>query len=420
MNRRNIVFCHVDQMHWNALSGLGNPHVKTPHLDRMHAKGTSFSNHWSANPICCPARTSWYTGTPSYTHDTLTNNVSMRTDLPDLGQWMGARGYDCYYAGKWHVPARDVKQSFKVLDFGSHRGEPLDSSVTRTAVGFLNDYKEEKPFFLNLGYLNPHDCCYLDIIKGGYPTKLGLEKKFELPPLPETATAPPRGAYSSTWNEEQRRLYIWYYYRMMEMVDAEIGTVFQALQNSRFADNATFIFTADHGEMLMEHNETKKGGPREASARVPLLVIGPGVRQGICDTIQISGGTDVTATILDLAGIDPMPEMTDATSLLPALEGDAPRLKDYVVSEGYYLPNKSSRRTVYFDDLKVACNRYEKRFHVYNFVDDKYELNDLSQTNAGKAAIAKAEAYLGDWAKLHKPCSRIQKNPEMMEPGKTV
>lgn len=420
MNRQNIIFCHVDQMHWNALSGLGNPHLQTPHLDRMHAMGTSFSNHWSANPICCPARACWYTGTPSYTNDTLGNNVAMRADLPDLGQWMSARGYDCYYAGKWHVPARDVKQSFKVLDYGSPRAEALDSSVTRTAVGFLNNYKEEKPFFLNLGYLNPHDCCYLDIIKGGYATKLGLEKKLELPPLPKTATAPPRASYSSTWNEDQRRLYIWYYYRMMEMVDAEVGTVFKALENSRFADNTTFIFTADHGEMLMEHNETKKGGSREAATRVPLLVIGPEVRQGICDTRQISGGTDVTATILDLAGIEVMPEMTDTISLLPALVDDIPRLKEYVVSESYNAPKNASKRTVYFDDHKVVCDRYGKRFLVHDFVNDKYELNELSQTDAGKAAILKAEAYLGDWAKLHKPCPRIQKNPEMMEPGQTV
>ena len=170
----------------------------------------------------------------------------------------------------------------------------------------------------------------------------------------------------------------------------------------------------------MEHNQTKKGGYREAAVRVPLLVIGPEVRQGICDTKQISGGTDVTATILDLAGIEAMPEMTDTTSLLPALKGDASRLKESVVSESYYVHKNSSCRTVYFDDHKVVCHRHEKRFLVYNFVDDKYELHELSQTDAGKAAILKAEAYLGDWAKLHKPCARIQKNPEMMEPGKTV
>ena len=418
MNRPNIIFCHVDQMHWNALSGLGNPDVKTPHLDRMYKEGTSFSNHWSANPICCPARTSWYTGTPSYTHDTLTNNVTMRRDLPDLGQWMSARDYDCYYAGKWHVVGRDVKRSFKVLDHGSPRGEALDSSVTRTAVSFLDQYKGDQPFFLNLGYLNPHDCCYLDIIKEVYAIKLGLEKKFPMPPLPETATAPPRGAYSSTWNEEQRRLYIWYYYRMMEMVDAEVGTVFLALENSRHADNTIFIFTADHGEHLMEHNQTKKGGSWEAACRVPLLVIGPGVRQGVCDTTQISGGTDITATILDYAGIEPMPEMDGTASLRPALEGESGRLKEYVVSESYFIPKKASMRTVYFDDLKVVCNRHEKRFSVYNFMTDKHELKDLKTTAEGTAAIAKAETYLAEWAKLHKPSPRIRENPEMLETGK--
>ena len=201
------------------------------------------------------------------------------------------------------------------------------------------------------------------------------------------------------------------------MVDTEVGTVFQAWENSRYADNTIFIFTADHGEMLMEHNETKKGGAMEAACRVPLLVIGPDIRAGICDTTQISGTTDVTATILDYASIEPMPEMHGTTSLRPALEADQERLKDYVVSESYYLPLSACKRTVYFDDLKVICDRHDHKFKVYNFMDDKYELNNLAESVAGQAAILKAESHLREWAKMHQPCDRILKAPRMLEGG---
>lgn len=411
MSKPNLIFCHVDQMHWRALSCLGNPDVKTPNLDRMFSLGTSFHNHWSANAICMPARTSWYTGTPSYTHDTLTNNVSMRENLPDLGQWMSSRGYDCYYAGKWHI-SRDITKSFKVVDFGSPYGEALDSSVTRSALSFFEKYEGEQPFFLSLGYLNPHDCCYLDNMEQGYAIKLGLEKKVDLPPLPKTATEPPGGQYASVWNDEQRRLYIWYYYRMMEMVDAEIGTVFKGLETSRFAENTLFIFTADHGEQLMEHNETKKNKPWEASCRVPLLVIGPGVRKGIRDTVQISGGTDITATILDYAGMERMPEMTDPVSLRPALErADAARLKNYVISERYYLPGKICDRTVYFDNWKAVFDRKKGSVSLYNIADDPDELQDLAARDASRPVIARASAYVQEWAGLHKPCGRVLNEP---------
>ena len=72
MQKPNIVFVHVDQMHHKAISAYGCPHVHTPNLDRIVRDGTSFMESYDAMPQCCPARASWFTGrmskAVSYTH----------------------------------------------------------------------------------------------------------------------------------------------------------------------------------------------------------------------------------------------------------------------------------------------------------------------------------------------------------------
>ena len=61
----NIVFVHTDQQHHKALSAYGNEWLKTPHMDRIAKEGYNFMESVSSNPVCCPARTCWYTGRTS-------------------------------------------------------------------------------------------------------------------------------------------------------------------------------------------------------------------------------------------------------------------------------------------------------------------------------------------------------------------
>ena len=88
----NIVFVHVDQMGHEAVGAYGRRQVQTPNMDRLVKEGTAFMlSHW-ANPVCCPARASWYTGRASSEHGVVQNRKPLKSDMPDLGQWMGARG----------------------------------------------------------------------------------------------------------------------------------------------------------------------------------------------------------------------------------------------------------------------------------------------------------------------------------------
>mgnify|MGYP002063990644 CR=1 FL=1 len=84
-DKPNILFMHVDQMHWQAMSAYGNKYVKTPNLDRIAADGCSFRTSYAAMPQCCPARANWYTGRASSEHGVPTNEQKILPNIPDLG-----------------------------------------------------------------------------------------------------------------------------------------------------------------------------------------------------------------------------------------------------------------------------------------------------------------------------------------------
>ena len=309
----NIVFIHVDQMHWEAMSAYGNPYVKTPNLDGIAADGTSFRSSYAAMPQCCPARTSWYTGRMSCEHGVPGNGYKLTSDIPDLGQWLREHGnYECVYAGKWHIYGRTVGKSFEMI-CGSGQGELGDAPIARACMGFIENYKGDKPFFLNAGFMNPHDCCYSAGASGGVGKyALAESMEDELPPLPKNFVPKVPKLYAETtadWKEIHWRYYIYTYYRWVEMADAEVGRLYDAVMNSRFADNTVVIFASDHGDGLGFHGKVGKGYMEEEAWRVPTIVVQKGkVPEGRVDNEHLSIGVDIAATILDYAQVPAMPK----------------------------------------------------------------------------------------------------------------
>jgi len=105
--------------------------------------------------------------------------------------------------------------------------------------------------------------------------------------------------------DDRQRAHIWFYYRLMEQVDAEIGTVLDALNVSQYKDNTVIMFTSDHGEMAISHNLTGKNLPYQECQRVPLIFAGKGVPKGVVDlTTPVCNGWDMLPTLLDLAGVE--------------------------------------------------------------------------------------------------------------------
>ena len=397
MSKQNILFIHVDQMHWEAMSTYGNTYVKTPNMDRLAADGCSFRASYTAMPQCCPARTSWYTGRASSEHGVPGNGCKVVRDMPDLGQWMTKHGYESVYAGKWHIPGRDVRKSFNYI-CGSAQGELGDAPTARACMGFLENYKGKKPFFLNAGFMNPHDCCYTSGAAGGIGKfAFADDIKDKLPPLPKNfvPNVPEYADRTKGWKEIHWRYYIYSYYRWVEMVDAEVGRLYDAVMNSRFADNTVVIFTADHGDGLAFHGKVSKGYMEEESWRVPAIIVNKGkVPRNRIDNEHLSIGMDMTATICDYAGVPAMPKTTIGKSLRPLAEGKTvDDWHEYIVGESFLWDGQvavrdAQHKTIFYCDGPIA---------VFDLKNDPLEMKNLADTPAGKTVVAKHKGHLKDY-----------------------
>jgi len=410
--RPNIVFIHVDQMHHRAISAYGNPHVRTPAIDRIVSDGYSLMNAYTSMPQCCPARASWYTGRMPSESGVPVNGCPILPELPDLGQWLRRHGgYECVYAGKWHVSGRDVRKSFRVI-YGSGRGEFNDGSIARACMGFIENYKGSRPFFLNVGFMNPHDCCYSAGAAGGMGKfRFAREIADDLPPLPENFKHNPRyAARTRGWGELEWRYYIYSYYRLVEMVDAAVGRLYDALMASRFAEDTLVIFTSDHGDGLGFHGNLSKGYMEEEAWHVPLVAVSPGrVSKGRRDTEHLSIGVDIAATICDYAQVPPLPKMTVARSLRPILEGrKVADWRDQIVGESFLGVGQIGVRDARYKSIHYGNGEVR----LYNLADDPLETKNLAASPGGKAVVERHKRYLRDYVAKLDLCTRVAKtNP---------
>ncbi len=352
--RPNIVFINTDQQTYDCLSAFGNPLLKTPNMDSLVENGTSFMKSYSTDPVCAPARSSWATGLYSSETGVAANGCNLyNAAIPDIGQMLNANGYNAYHTGKWHVPGRNVRESFRCLYFGKRDivaggAEFHDPAATHSVLDFLANYDEDRPFYLQIGYVNPHDVCeyehnFEDKDMPG-ATEQGFITEDELPPLPVSFDYDPdettlqkvarRGSdplvhkrimnAAAKWTENQWRELAWHLHRFAEKVDKEIGLVLNALKASRFRDNTIIFFSIDHGESAGRHALIQKFHLYEEAIRVPLVVATFSetlpVMKGRRDTEHFVSGVDLVPTILDYAGID-APGKISGRSLRDLAEG---------------------------------------------------------------------------------------------------
>ena len=408
MSRRpNIIFCHVDQLASNAIHAHGCKDVTTPNIDRILADGIDFRQAQSTYPLCCPNRAAWYTGRFPSESGVLVNNAPLHKEIPDLGQWLSARGYDCQYGGKWHVPNRDVSKSFTYYHVQHSLGEFMDNSLAQATVSLLENRPDERPLFLNIGFMNPHDISYLDIHKNT-AFKLGLEKQLgdRLPELPPDydSTKEMLSGVAKNWTPQQVALYRYYYFRMTEMVDVEVGRVYDAVFKHLDPENTVFIFSSDHGEMNGHRNRVHKSVLYDPSLQIPLAMVAPGrIPAGSIDSTRTVGAMDITKTILDYAGAEALPDMHHAHSFRQLAEtGVDPSEPEYVVSESLHLlgPQRSFRA----GDFKSIYYTAEDRIELFNTKVDPLEQNDLSADPAYAETRARHDHFKKAFEKQHKPC----------------
>lgn len=359
----NILFIHVDQMSLlDSIGAYGAEYACTPGVDRIVRNGTSFMQSYSADPICCPARTSWWSGTWSSENGVIVNNTPCHEDTPELPRMLQNGGYNTYYVGKWHVPGKYVRQLFHVIHEGSWWGDLTDQDVTRSARSFLRNYNGEHPFFLSVGYLNPHDICITPVNEymrgrddGDKRKPRYIEENIlaeqDVPPLPDAHKYDRREPTilvsmhrkqidkprRSEWSDDLWRMHRYDYHRLVEMVDHEVELLLDELEHSVWRDHTLIVFCSDHGEGMSRHWGVGKSTLYEEVVKVPFVVATLGdvlnVRKNVKDTKHLISGIDFGRTICDYAGVDGT-GLPHGRSLRPLVEkGEVDSWRDYVYAE---------------------------------------------------------------------------------------
>jgi len=98
----NILFIMADQLRWDYLGHAGHPHIKTPNIDRLAARGTVFSRAYVQSPVCGGSRMCFYSGRYNVTHGATYNNFPLRIDEKTIGDYLRPLGYRTVLVGKTH------------------------------------------------------------------------------------------------------------------------------------------------------------------------------------------------------------------------------------------------------------------------------------------------------------------------------
>lgn len=416
--RPNLLFLITDQQTAGALSCAGNPHLKTPNLDRLAARGVRFEKSYCTNPLCCPSRTSFFTS--RMPHEL---GVNGNTDaeiaakgVPTMGELFQAAGYETAYAGKWHlqVPFPAFKNGkmpgFTVLPLAGRdphqidketdgKGLTVDPNTANAAIDFLKQ-PHSKPFLLVVSILNPHDICE-------YPECSALRNLLpkdpaQLPParpnLRDTGKLPKaleRALAHADWTEQQWREYLWVYYRLAEIADAEAGRVLDALDQTGLAASTVVLFTSDHGEMMGSHGMITKQKLYEEAAAVPFIVATPQTKAAVNPQHLVSG-LDVLPTLLDYAGIS-APDTLRGRSLRPLVDGKSVPWREFVAAESRAIGDARMIRT---DRYKlIAFGTGEPREQFFDLEKDPGELTNLVAGPALAGEVDRHRKLLEQWMK---------------------
>ena len=398
----NFLVIVSDQLGLDALAAHGCADVRTPNLDRLADGGVSFLESHSTDPVCSPARSSIFTGRMPTETGVITNGRPIHASVPNMGQWLHEAGYETVYCGKWHLPEGYATKmpGFTVLPVGGGQGDLIDGAVSRSCEAYLKNRSKDKPFLLAASFMQPHDICHW-AIKGKelVPEEPAFPQiEGRLPELPPNHTARPRAPKELAsrlyegFSDAQWRYYLYIYYRQIEMLDAEVGRVLDALEDSGHADNTVILFTADHGDGRGRHMHVSKWYPYEEAVKVPFIVSCPGrVEAGVQDARHLVSGVDVMSTVCDYAGAAPPPEVL-GRSVRPLLEGRATEWREFVVADVQVVGRML--RTAQYKYVRYQGDPVEQLFDMQA---DPWETANLYDQAQYGDVMARHRKLLDEW-----------------------
>jgi arylsulfatase A-like enzyme len=421
--RPNILFLFADDLCFETIRAFGHTDIDTPNLDKLAARGTTFTRAYNmgswSGAVCVASRTMLISGRSLWNAHAIYDRTDHERQAGRLWpQLLKSAGYQTYFTGKWHIRTdaagtfdvaanvrggmpRDTETGYNRPRNGqTDRWSPSDPQfggfweggrhwsevVGDDAVGFLAQAAQsQRPFFMYIAFNAAHDPRqspkeYID----RYPLERVALPANYLPEYPykeeigcgtglrDERLAPfPRTARAVQVHRQE-------YYALITHMDAQIGRILDALEQTGEAERTWIFFTADHGLAVGHHGLMGKQNMYEHSLRVPFIVNGPGVasQSKVDAPIYLQ---DVMPTTLELAGVE-RPQHVDFHSLLPLLNGRSPPRDSAVY--GAYL---ELQRAVIHDGWKLIVYPRARTVRMYHLADDPDERHDLADDPASAA-----------------------------------
>jgi choline-sulfatase len=425
----------ADQLAAGVLPAYGGA-ARTPVIDELAAGGCLFEAAYCASPLCAPSRASLLTGRLPSETGVFDNAAPLPPDVPTIAHVLRTAGYRTALAGKMHFVGPDQLHGFEerlttdvypadfewtpdwTLDSSDRPGwyhnmqslrdagvrdaamqTDYDDEVSFRAARYLRDLRrsdERRPFFLTVSFTAPHDPwevrrrhwdLYEDAPLGepavpaiaqadADPHSLRLRAAYlaDREPLTAEQAATARRAYLAAVSE----------------VDERTGALLQVLAENTMAEGTLVVLTSDHGEMLGERGLWYKMSFFEGSARVPLIVRGPGICRRRVDAAVSQ--LDLAATLAELAGAQA--NGLGGTGLAGVLAGgpepDRPVLAEYL-AEAVSAPAFMIRR----GRFKYICCGDDPE-QLYDLEADPRELQNLAGEGAHAETLADLRREAGE------------------------
>jgi arylsulfatase A-like enzyme len=423
---QNVLLLISDDQRPDTISALGNPHIATPHLDRLVREGTVFTHATCANPLCVPSRAELLTGGVSVVHQ-----GQLPNDVPTWPRVMQQAGYDTWYVGKWHTRGRPSTRGYGRVEglFSSgqrpetpqldRHGEPVTGYVGwqfQTDAGELHpelgigltpnisvpfadaamrvlEQPHSRPFFLHVNFTAPHDPLFLPP---------GYEQRYSPAALPLPANFLPEHPFDhGNLRGRDEQLWPWprtpdlvrdelaVYYAVISHMDAQIGRLLACLDDTGLAQNTLVIFASDHGLAIGSHGLRGKQNMYEHTINVPLIFRGPGIPRGERRNADCYL-RDLLPTVCELTGI--AAPVVDGRSLVPVLRGQSDAVHPFVI--GYF---GTSQRMIRQAGWKLIVYPEAGREQLFHLDRDPLEVVDLSAVAEHQPRRQFLKRQLTDW-----------------------
>jgi arylsulfatase A-like enzyme len=338
-----------------------NP-IRTPHLERLAARGAFFTHAYCASPGCNPSRTAIMTGLRPSTSGVYENRHPWRKALPKavtLSKYFEQHGYRTRGAGKilhhGRTGAEDPanpsfqefftmrpsphprirKGAFGCFDWGPVSEKLTDEYTVEWVMARMKDAPRDKPLFLAAGIFHPHLPHFAPPeFFEGYPFAEVVQ-----PPMPagDLDDVPPIGIERAHCEHKLWSAYLFgensppdedpaslrslvrAYQASASYADAKVGQLIDELDATGRAKNTIIVLWSDHGYHLGDKESVVKFTLWEKANHVPLIIVAPGVTKPGTRIHTPVGLVNIYPTLVELAGL-PERSGLDGQSLVPLLE----------------------------------------------------------------------------------------------------